>query len=76
MKFRADRPEEVCCKVVPGEKSERYKALGHGGVICLRIAGHKGDCIESAGDAARADGVCHHCRGAHGADECPEWMPA
>lgn len=60
MKFRKDRPEEACSKVVKDVWSERYSK--EGGLICLRIAGHQGECVSLMCDAAIADDVCHECR--------------
>lgn len=60
MKFRKDRPEKTCGKVVPGPESEHFAE--YGGIICLRLTGHAGKCIMSMGAAAKADGYCWTCR--------------
>lgn len=59
MKFRNDRPEEACPKVIVGDA--RRWAEGNG-LMCLRIAGHEGKCEPMGLDAARMDGVCPDCR--------------
>lgn len=59
VRFRRDRPEEMC-----------GLGVGHAGpwtVACTRIVGHAGLCIAPMGDAAEADGVCHWCRAPIGA---------
>jgi len=59
VRFRPDSDEETCSKVV-------YVGLLHNDdlnpFICLRRAGHDGECIALACDAAKADGVCSKCR--------------
>lgn len=60
VKFRPDTAEEICGEVIPG--SDKGKWAHYGGISCLRRYGHPGTHIAMAGDAARADGVCHRCR--------------
>jgi hypothetical protein len=61
MRYNDYSDEESCGKRVPGELSDRYDDLG--GLACMRTQGHEGECISTAGDAGRADGVhCWCCR--------------
>lgn len=62
MKFRKDSPEEVCPKVIMGDAANPHRWEEFGGLACMRIAGHEGECESMAATAAEADGVCHGCR--------------
>jgi hypothetical protein len=60
MKFRRDSDEVSCPKAILTGLGAKYLELG--GLVCLRTAGHDGECIALACDAAAADGVCYCCR--------------
>lgn len=62
MKFRGDRPEEACPKVIMGDANNPRRWVECGGLICMRTAGHEGKCESLARDAAALDGVCPDCR--------------
>jgi hypothetical protein len=66
MKYRNDRPEESCPKVLP-----ELGFAEHGGIVCMRIAGHEGPCEAAVLDAAALDGVCWGCRNALGSPHEP-----
>lgn len=54
MKFNNNSDEQVCTMSIPHPK--------YGELICLRIAGHPGECVALMSDASLADGVCFYCR--------------
>jgi len=60
VKFNAHTDEQTCGRRVPGDLSDRYSDLG--GLACMRTAGHGGECVAVARDAASADGVRWCCR--------------
>ena len=57
MRFRRDSNIEACGHEVPGSE-----AACAGDFIYTRTAGHNGDHIALARDAAETDGVCYDCR--------------
>lgn len=58
MRFNRDSGEESCPKTIHDDpRYDRY-----GGLACMRVSGHDGECISGVRDAALADGVCWECR--------------
>lgn len=70
MKFRPDSDEEACSDIIPGSDKGRW--AGMGGIACLRRFGHPGEHIGMQADAAKADGVCRHCRSLLEEDHRPD----
>lgn len=77
-KFNNITSDTICSKVIPNsDKDSRYS--DYGGLACMRVEGHQGDCISTMWKAAKADGVwCSLCRSKRTLESIKyheEWCP-